>query len=49
MSSVSKFRNFFKTCWEIEETVIFEGFFYYCHLWKFQFQFSSFLIAQVTF
>ena len=45
MSSVSKFHNFFPTCWEIEKWFIFEVFFQYCCLWKFQFQFSSSFLA----
>ena len=39
MSRVSKFHNFFLTCSETEARCIFEGF-YYCHLWKVQFQLS---------
>ena len=44
MSQVGKFHNCFQICSEIEASFIFEGF-YYCHLWKVQFQFSSSFLA----
>ena len=44
MNQVSKFYNFFLTWSETKARCIFEGF-YYCHLWKVQYQLSSNFLA----
>ena len=44
MSRVSKFHYFFLTCSETEARCIFKGF-WYCHLWKVQYQFSNIFLA----